>query len=48
VLADGVKQMGLAQAEPTMKENWIVRLARSFGDSFGGGAGEAVLVANNE
>jgi hypothetical protein len=48
VLADGVQQMGLAQAHAAVKKQGVVGFSGRLGDGLGGGVGEIVVVADDE
>ena len=48
VLADGVQQMGLAQADAAVKEKRVVGFAGRLGDGQRGGVGEIVVVADDK
>jgi len=48
MLADGVKQMGFAQADAAIEEQWIVSLARSVSHRLCGGKGHIVVAAHHE
>ena len=48
VLADGVQQMRLAQADAAVEEQRVVGLAGRLGDGQGGGVGKVVVVADDE
>ena len=48
VLADGVKQMRLAEADAAVKKKRIVGFAGRLGNGERGGIGEIVVVADNK
>ena len=48
VLADGVEQMRLAQADAAVKKKRVVGFAGRLGDGQGGGVGEIVVVADDK
>ena len=41
-VADGVHEVGLAQADAAVQEQRVVGVARALGDAQGGGVGQAV------
>ena len=47
-VADGVQQVGLAQAHPAVEEERVVGLARVFGHGHAGGVRQAVAGADHE
>ena len=47
-MADGVKQMGFPKAYAAVKEQRIVRFARSLSDRQGRGIGEVVVVPDDK
>ena len=48
MLADGVQQMGLAQTDPAVEEQRVVRLAGRLRHRQRGGVGKIVVVADHE
>ena len=48
VMADGVQQVGFAQAHAAVEEKRVVGLAGRLGDGLGGGVGKVVVVADHE
>jgi hypothetical protein len=48
VLADGMKQMRLAQADAAVKEERVIGFAGCLGDGERGGVGKVIVIANNK
>ena len=48
LMADGVQQVGLAEAHAAVEEERVVALRRVLGDGLGGGVGELVGLAHDE
>ena len=48
VLADGVEQVGFAEADAAVEKKWIIGFAGSLGDGQRGGVGKIVVIADDK
>src|ERR1700682_3998957 len=48
LMADGVHEVSLAQPHTSIKKEWVVAVARSFGDCLGSGMSELRVVPDDE